>query len=60
MGDFNSILFLKLKDLLTRSILINLFIVGLGGLGVTCSSRDSRFVGSNLAEVDGFFQDIKS
>ena len=34
-------------------------IVGLGGLGVTCSPRDPRFAGSNPAEVDGFFQDVK-
>ena len=33
--------------------------VGLGGLGVTCSPRDPRFTGSNLAEVDEFFQDVK-
>ena len=33
--------------------------VGLGGLGVTCWTRDARFAGSNPAEVDGFFQDIK-
>ena len=33
--------------------------VGLGGLGVTCSPRDPRFAGSNPAEVDGFFQDVK-
>ena len=26
--------------------------VGLGGLGVTCSPQDPRFVGSNPAEVD--------
>ena len=29
------------------------------GLGVTCSPRDPRFACSNLAEVDGFFQDVK-
>ena len=29
------------------------------GLGVTCSSRDPRFVGSNPTEVDNFFQDVK-
>ena len=29
------------------------------GLAVTCSPRDSRFAGSNPAEVDGFFQDVK-
>ena len=33
--------------------------VGLDGLGVMCSPRDPRFAGSNLAEVDGFFQDVK-
>ena len=30
-----------------------------GGLGVTWSPRDLRLVGSNPAEVDGFFQDVK-
>ena len=33
--------------------------IGLGGLGVTCTPRDPMFAGSNSAEVDGFFQDIK-
>ena len=33
--------------------------VGLHGLGVTCSPRGSRFAGSNPAEVDEFFQDVK-
>ena len=33
-----------------------LFLVGLGGLGVTCSPRDPRFVSSDPAEVDGFFR----
>ena len=33
--------------------------VDLGGLGVTCSPRDLRFAGSNPAEVDDFFQDVK-
>ena len=32
-----------------------LSIVGLGGLGVTCSPRDPKLAGSNPAEVDGFF-----
>ena len=36
-----------------------LYFVSLGGLGVTCSPRDPRFAGSNLSEVDGFFQDVK-
>ena len=30
-----------------------------GGIWVTSSPRDPRFAGSNLAEVDGFFQDAK-
>ena len=47
--------FLVLDVLLIREISI----VGLGGLGVTCSPRDPRFAGSNPAEVDGFFQDVK-
>ena len=34
-------------------------IVGLGSLGVTCSPRDPRFAGLNLAQVDEFFQDVK-
>ena len=35
-------------------------IVGLSGLGVTCSPRDPRFVGSNPAEVDGFYSGYKN
>ena len=34
-------------------------LVVLGGLGVTCSSRDPGFAGSNPTEVDGFVQDVK-
>ena len=41
------------------SYIINITIVGLGGLGVTCSPRDPGFAGSNLAEVDGFSQGVK-
>ena len=33
--------------------------VGIGGLEVLCSTRDPRFAGSNPAEVDDFFQDVK-
>ena len=44
-------------------LIIIMIIVGLSNLivslGVMCSSRDSRFAGSNPAEVDGFFQDVK-
>ena len=39
--------------------IFNISSVGLSGLGVTCSPRDPRFAGSNSAEVDGFFQDVK-
>ena len=39
--------------------ILNSMIVGLGGLEVMCSPRDQRFAGSNPAEVDGFFQDLK-
>ena len=38
---------------------ISYFLVGLGALGVMCSPRNPRFMGSNPAEVDGFFQDVK-
>ena len=34
-------------------------ILGLGGLGVTCSPLDTKFAGSNPTEDDGFFQDVK-
>ena len=34
-------------------------LVGLGGLGLTRSLPDQMFAGSNPAEVDGFFQDVK-
>ena len=36
-----------------------MLVVGLDGLGVKCSSRNPSFTGSNPAEVDGFFQDVK-
>ena len=36
-----------------------MLLVGLGDLGVTCSPQDPRFAGSNPAEADGFFQDVK-
>ena len=41
-------------------LLLLLLLVGLGGLGVMCSPRDSRFAGSNLAEVYGFFSGCKN
>ena len=34
--------------------------VRLGGLGIRCSPQDPRFVGSNPAEVDGFFSGCKN
>ena len=44
-----------------KIIIINIILnkVGLGGLGVTSSSRDPRFAGSNSGQVDGFFLDVK-
>ena len=43
------------------SLIIPIFVIKgrLVGLKVTCSPRDPRFAGSNPAEVDGFFQDVK-
>ena len=38
---------------------ITVLLVGLGGLGVTCSLRDQRFAGSNPTEVDEFFSGLK-
>ena len=35
-------------------------IVGLGGIGVTCSPRDPRFEVSNSVEVVGFFSGCKN
>ena len=40
-------------------ILLSLSKVGLGGFGVTYAPRDPRFAGSNPAEIDAFFQDVK-
>ena len=40
-------------------VITNGIAVRLGGLGTTCSPRYPRFAGSNPAEVDGFFQDVK-
>ena len=34
-------------------------VIGLSGLGVTCSPQDPRFAGSSPAKVDGFFHDVK-
>ena len=33
--------------------------IGLVGLGVTCSSRNPMFAGSNTTEVDGFYSGRK-
>ena len=43
----------------SRGPILRYLLFGLGGLGVTCSSRDPRFAGSNPAEVDGFVQNVK-
>ena len=44
------------QDINLKGLSKGSFIVG---LGVMCSPRDPRFAGSNPAEVDGFFQDVK-
>ena len=40
--------------------LCRLKLVDFGDLGVTCSTRNPRFAGSNPAEVDGFFSRRKN
>ena len=45
--------------LVLRLTIIGL-LVGLGGVGVTCSPRDPGFEGSNPAEVDVFFSGRKN
>ena len=55
-------IFSNFQNSLTSNLdkeIFRLFRVGLGGLGVKCSTRDPRSVGSNLAEADGFLQDVK-
>ena len=52
---------MALNRLLRQKLFIfNLYIVGLGGLGVPCSLRDPRFAGSNPTEVDAFFSGLKN
>ena len=34
--------------------------IGLGGLGVTCSPRGPRFVGSNPDKVNGIFSERRN
>ena len=45
---------------LSGSYTLTPWLVGLGGLGVTCSPRDPRFAGSNPTEVVGFFSGRKN
>ena len=47
----------KLVKVYTKSIPLLLTVTQV--IGLTCSPRDPRFTGSNPAEVDGFFQDVK-
>ena len=47
------------EERLFKKIILRNTHVGLGGLGVPCSLRDPSFASSSLAEVDGFFQDVK-
>ena len=51
--------YLVLMNEVIKWQIVYLHQVGLGGLRITCSPRDPRFAGSNPAEVDGFFQDVK-
>ena len=48
-----------LGTILCNSRLVKVMKVGLRDLGVPYLPLDSRFAGSNPAEVDGFFQDVK-
>ena len=50
---------IKAPDMLFLRIVPDYTLLEKVGLGVTCSPRDPRFAGSNPAEVDGFFQDVK-
>ena len=54
---------LENKGIGYHTILVLLYVwvfhIGLGDVGVTCSPPDPRFAGSNPAEVDEFFQDLK-
>ena len=50
---------IKLSLLLLLSLL-SYYLIGLGGLGVTCLPRDPRFAGLNPTEVDGFFSGRKN
>ena len=57
----NRIIEVNLKTVIEREIhYVSQHQIGLGGLVVTCSPRDPRFACSNPAEVDGFFQSLKS
>ena len=51
----------ELPDSIIHQVIsfIIIIIVDLGGLGVTFSTGDPRFAGSNPAEVDGFSRDVK-
>ena len=40
-------------------LILSTIVLGHGALGVTCSPRDPRLAGSNPAEGDGLFQDVK-
>ena len=50
----------SLKEKVEAKSISMYYKVSPGGLGVTCSPRDSRFAGSKPAEVDGCFKDVKT
>ena len=47
------------RPLMRVSLSDSIFVTLISLVGVTCSPRDPRFTGSNPAEVDGLFQDVK-
>ena len=49
----------NVKIKIYKTVYLPTRIVCHGGFGVMCSPRGPRFAGSNPAEVDGFFQDVK-
>ena len=58
--ELNLMVFENMYNIFSHSVKnlkkkLNILHVGLGGLGVTCSSRDPRFADSNPTEVNGFF-----
>ena len=60
-GPYCKVMYIHKQEMSRKTVNSILWcnVVGHGGLGVTCSPRDPRLAGSNPAEVDGFFQNVK-